>query len=350
MSFTNEKLLSIGTDRSLFEDGSAVRLRQAEYAKERAEVHIIVFELHGARNREGRVRPLETVIAPNCWAYSTRSRSKFLYPFDAIRLGRFIAEKRGINRITCQDSSLTAMAGVSLKKRFGVPLEIQIHEDIGSPHYGYSLTNRIRKALALSYLPQADAIRVVSERIKKYLVELAIDASKITVRPIAVDTQKIQSALVIEGADLHKKYPQFDKIILMASRLEKEKNIPLALRAWHEVAKRFPRAGLIIVGRGSMRAALARQVSVLGLEGKVVFEDWADHERLISYFKTTDLFLNVSLFEGYGMTLVEARAAGCVVVSTDVGVAREMGASIIAWDSADIAEKISVALGAPAGL
>ena len=61
---------------------------------------------------------------------------------------------------------------------------------------------------------------------------------------------------------------------------------------------------------------------------------------LISYYKTADLFLNTSLFEGYGMTLVEARAAGCKVVSTDVGVAREVGAKIIPYDSEQIAAAI----------
>ena len=33
----------ISTDRKIFEEGSAVRVRQIEYAKEYEEVHIIVF-------------------------------------------------------------------------------------------------------------------------------------------------------------------------------------------------------------------------------------------------------------------------------------------------------------------
>jgi glycosyltransferase involved in cell wall biosynthesis len=40
--------------------------------------------------------------------------------------------------------------------------------------------------------------------------------------------------------------------------------------------------------------------------------------------KTADLFLVTSNYEGYGMTIVEALAAGCTVVSTDVGCAREV--------------------------
>lgn len=317
-----KRLLMISTDRLIFREGSAVRARQAVYAKEWDEVHIIVFA--GKEYSE-------TNISPNCWVYSTRSSAKFLYPFDAIKLGRFIIEKRKITEITCQDSSLTAMAGVSLKKQFNIPLEIQIHEDIGSPYYAKRFSNRVRKILALSYIPKADALRVVSNGIKKYLVEsLKIADSKINVRPIAVNTDWIKKSPIT--ADLHKKYPQFKKIILMASRLEPEKNIELAINSWSEVIKLIPSAGLIIVGSGSQENGLKRLASRLGLDQSVLFESWADQSTLASYYKTADLFLVTSLYEGYGMTLVEAQAAGIKTVSTDVGVAREAGAKIIGWD------------------
>ena len=366
---TSRKLLMISTDRAIFEEGSSVRARQIEHAKQWDEVHIIVFSrrnfqfpISNFQISSNAQNSNESAISSNCWAYSTRSRFKFLYPFDAISLGRFLIEKRGITEITCQDASLTAMTGVSLKKRFALPLEIQIHEDIGSPYYPFNVTNKIRKALALSYIPKADSIRVVSERIKKYLVEtVGIDSAKIGVRPIAVDADSIKSMPIDPSADLHVKYPQFGKIILMASRLEKEKNIPLALEAFKEVLKKIPEAGLVIVGRGSQGLKLKKLARRLGLSvaadsgnaagfnaveqaskpcgsngwnepqagESVVFEDWADKATLVSYYKTADLFLNVSLFEGYGMTLVEAQAAGCKIISTDVGVASEIGVILI---------------------
>lgn len=345
-----KRLLMISTDRKIFQEGSAVRMRQVEYAKQWDEVHIIIFDKTSSSGLRS-----ETVIAPNCWAYSTKSASKFLYPFNAMSLGRFIIEKRGITEITCQDASLTAMAGISLKKQFNIPLEIQVHEDIGSPNFGYNFSNKIRKTLALSYLPKADRIRVVSNRIKEYLVgPLGIDSAKIMVKPIVVDLEKIRSAPIIEDADLHKKYPQFEKIVLMAGRLEKEKNFGLAIRALVEVTRAVPKAGLIIVGDGSEKIKLEKMVANLDVKfqnektlghgtvfnDSIIFEPWTDQPTLISYYKTADLFLNTSLFEGYGMTLVEAQAAGCKIVSTDVGVAREVGATIVGWDEDDVAEGV----------
>jgi glycosyltransferase involved in cell wall biosynthesis len=293
-------------------------VRQTEYAKEWAEVHIVVFS------------PVdfdEDAISGNCWVYPTKSRFKFLRPLDAIRLAKFITKRRGITNITCQDPSFTALVGLSVRKEFGTELELQVHGDIGSPFFAGTPLGRIRKSLALTFLPKADHVRVVSARIKKYLVEhLGLSEEKIEVRPVPVDLEAVKNIPVT--IDLKKTYPQFDKIVLMAGRLEAEKNIALAIRAWKEVVGNC-RAGLVIVGRGSLRRDLEKLVAELDLTGSVVFEDWANKETLVSYYKTADLFLVTSLYEGYGLTLVEAHAAGCKIVSTDVGVAPEVADKIV---------------------
>ena len=336
----------------IFEEGSAVRTRQIEQAKAFEEVHIILFSMKGKAKADNGPWPSSLKISDNCRVYPTDSRSKFLYAYDAIKIGREIVKEREVNEITCQDASLTAMAGVCLKKKFKIPLEIQIHEDFGSPNYAYNLTNRMRRVLAKRYIPQADRVRVVSERVK-YFVEKLLSARPgkgkkdvthplIEVRPIPVDNLWITNTPVL--VDLHRKYRQFDKIVFMASRLEKEKNIQSAIKAWPEVLKVFPKAGLLVVGRGSLLSGLESLVSNLGLSPSVVFEDWADRPTLVSYYKTADLFLNASLFEGYGMTLVEAKAAGCPIVSTDVGVAKEIGATLCGFKPEEMAATIIEAL------
>lgn len=338
MDIPNDKprrLLSIGTDHLLFVDGSAVRARIAGYAKDWDEIHIIV-----STDRTF----VESSIAPNVWIYPTKSKRKALYPLDAIRLGRFIIERRGITEITCQDPFLTAIAGVSLKKQFGLPLELQVHTDIGSPNFTYTIANRVRKALALSYLKRADTIRVVSNRIKDYIAgTISVDPSRITVRPIAVDIERIKNASIT--ADLGEKYPQFDKIALVASRLEPEKRVDLVVSSWPEVLRVIPKAGLVIVGKGSEEQKLRELAKKLGLSGSVIFLPWADQPTLTSYYKTADVFVNTSMFEGYGMTLVEAHAAGLKIVSTDVGVAREVGAAIVDWRPSHVARGIAAVLG-----
>jgi glycosyltransferase involved in cell wall biosynthesis len=45
---------------------------------------------------------------------------------------------------------------------------------------------------------------------------------------------------------------------------------------------------------------------------------------VIPFFKTADIFLHTSNYEGYGMVLVEAAASNCAVVTTDVGIAGDL--------------------------
>jgi glycosyltransferase involved in cell wall biosynthesis len=336
------KLLSIGTDRLLFKEGSAVRARFEQYAKEWDEIHIIVAT-SGSEFKE-------TTIAPNIWVYPTESTVKAMYPLDAARIGRFIIERRGITDITCQDPFLTAIAGTRLQREFKLPLELQLHTDIGSPNYPYTVANKIRKSLALSYLPKADHIRVVSERIKSYLTDkLGIAAEKIEVRPIAVDAARVKTAQIDPAYDLRAKYPQFKKISLVASRLEPEKNVRLAIDAMHLIAEKHPKTGLIICGSGSLAASLKKRALHGPAAKNIVFESWASQQALFSYYKTADVFLVTSLFEGYGMTLVEAQAAGTQIVSTDVGVAPQIaaqnGAVIAPWDAAGYARTLEAVLG-----
>lgn len=312
------KILSVGSDRKLFDPVSAVNQRVRSYA-EATDGYLVLIPGRG-KFPPTRLSPKLRVISLGRW------RAFFWHPREFFDL------------VTAQDPFENGLAAWFLAKRLGARLELQIHTDLFSPYFTrFSLLNKIRIILAKFLLPRASQIRVVSDRIKRGLIEkLKIENSKITTRPIFVDTEKIKNAPI--KTDLHQKYPQFDKIILMASRLTKEKNIELAIAAMPEILKHQPRTGLIIVGSGPEEQKLRLLASSLELSENIIFEGWCDD--LFSYYKTADLFLNTSWYEGYGMTLVEAKAAGCLVVSTDVGVAKEVGATIIPHEDAKIAAQI----------
>lgn len=312
----------ISTDRNIFDPTSAVAQRQIEYAKKYEEVHIIIFT-----NKTFK----ETTLGSNIFIYPTRSNSKLLYVFDALKLGRFIVEKRGIGDVTCQDPFETGLVGALIKNRERVSLEIQIHTDIGSPYFrNFNFLNKIRTTISRYVLARADHVRVVSYRIQEYLSTF-IEPSRIVVRPIAVDVEKMKSALIT--TDLHKKYPQFSKIVLMTSRLEPEKNIGMAIEAFKKVLEKIPTAGLVIVGSGSEMENL-KSIS----PSSVVYEGWQGDTA--TYFKTADLFLNTSWYEGYGIVFKEAEAVGLKMVSTDVGIAKEAGAEIVEFTPESISAGI----------
>ncbi len=312
------KIISIGTDRNLFLKDSHVRARSVEYGSLFDELYFVVFSLKklGLKKEQ---------IAPNVWIYPTNSSLKIFYIKNAVTIARQIYHERNFSPqnvvVTCQDPFETGLVGLKLKKILHTPLHIQIHTDLFNRFFlRDSLLNRIRVYIAKKVLLRADAVRVVSKKIAESLVKKQWFKKTPDVLPIFVDIEKIINAPV--STDLKKKYPQFNFVIFMASRLTKEKNIFLAFRALKSIIQKYPKVGLVVVGEGSQKNTLENFVNGNNLSKNVVFESWQND--LASYYKTADLFLLTSDYEGYGMTIIEAVASHCPVVSTDVGIASDI--------------------------
>ena len=316
----------LSTDRKIFEPTSEVHKRMLGYAEDFEELFIIILGVNMELKVEGKLKYLGL----------TRFRAIFWRPIDKFDL------------VTSQDPFETGLVAQRLAKLTGAQLKLQIHTDLFNPYFKkQSLLNRVRVLIARFLLPRADKIRVVSQRIADSLLPISYKLKATPeVRPIFVDVEKIKNAPI--KTDLHKKYPQFEKIILMASRLTWEKNIGLAIEAMRDANMRMHANNtnrkilLLIVGSGPEEGSLKCKVESLKLVEQIKFEPWSND--LPSYYKTADLFLLTSYYEGYGMTLVEANVAGCKIVSTDVGVAREAKAVIAKLNSVDLSNKIIEAL------
>lgn len=317
------KVLMLSIDKKIFEQDSDVRVRMTEYGQLFDELHIVVYTKRKPQttNHKFQTNHKPQIPNTNVFVYSTNTRFKPFYFREAYKISKKVIEERSVDIITSQDA-FTNKVAIKLKKKFvDIKLQVQIHTDFLSQEFKKeSFKNFFRYLGYVKGVRSADCVRVVSENMKNKLIKhFGIEPSKISVLPIFIDIEKIKNTPIT--ADLHKKYPQFEKIILMVSRLEKEKNIPLAIFAMEEVIKKYPKTGLVIVGDGSEK-------NNLRLNENIVLDGWQNSETIYSYYKTADLFLTTSDYEGYGITIVEALASGLSVLATDVGIAREAGAYI----------------------
>lgn len=300
----------LSSDAGILEVGSVVYKRMREYAGLVDELHIVVLcgKKSGVELHDG-----------NLHIYPTNSEKKLARLTDAYKKAAEIIETRDLNEadslITCQDPFEIGYVGVRLKKRFGIRVQLQVHTDFANKYFSSeSLKNRFRVQLAWLNISRADGVRVVSDRILKSILAKSqnIDAKKISVLPIFVDTEHIKN---VEPIDLKKLFPGFGFYIVMVSRLTHEKQIVWAAEIIKKIRLEHPEVALVVVGDGPLRAQIESFdfVKVVG---------WAKEPA--GYLKGADLFLNTSLYEGYGRTLIEAVAAGVPIVTTDVGVAREV--------------------------
>lgn len=167
-------------------------------------------------------------------------------------------------------------------------------------------------------------------------MDRGINKNKIIIKPIEINTGIFKNTKL--SFNLKDKYKQFKKIILIVSRLESEKNIDGAISAFAIAKNELSDVGLVIVGSGGEMNKLKKLAYNLGIIDSVIFEGWQTD--LLPYYKGADVLLVTSWYEGYGVVFKEAEATNCRVISTDVGIAREVGAVITTWDENDIANNI----------
>lgn len=135
-------------------------------------------------------------------------------------------------------------------------------------------------------------------------------------------------------------------VIGVVSRLEPIKGMDLVVPAFAEVRKRFPDVQLLVVGDGSLRAAMEQQAMALGCDDAVTWAGRQPQEELSQYYSRMDIVLMPSRSEGFGLTAIEAMAHGCVVVASDIGglpeVVRDGVCGLLhrSEDVRDMAEKI----------
>jgi len=305
-------ILVINLDKAIFSKNSASLERLKEYSQLVDKIFVVVWT-------KEKVEPI--VYKDKLYVYPTNSRWRWRYYFDSMKITKNILTNHKVDLLFTQDPFETGLAGYLISKAHKIKLQLQVHTDFLSPYFRQeSIANKLRVILGKILVKKADSLRVVSQRIKRSLVKLKVPAEKIFVLPIFTDINKITATPVKDN--LKNKYLRFNFIILMASRLARVKNIDLAIAAMPEVLKKNPQAGLVIVGSGREEKNILAKIKKLKLSDNVILEPWTNN--LASYYKSADLFLLTSNYEGWGMSIVEAMAVGCPVIMTDVGCAGEL--------------------------
>ena len=166
----------------------------------------------------------------------------------------------------------------------------------------------------------------ISESIRRFAIEVeSAPAQKIAMVHYGIDFAWLSDADVERSrhslrAELGL---EADALLLgMVCRLVEQKGIPYALEALRRIRTQFPRAQLIIAGDGEKADELRRLASALGIADRVHWLGWrSDAADLMAAF---DLLLVPSLWEGFGLVLLEAMARRVPVIASRVGAIPEV--------------------------
>jgi glycosyltransferase involved in cell wall biosynthesis len=113
--------------------------------------------------------------------------------------------------------------------------------------------------------------------------------------------------------------PDWKKTILYAGRLTLEKGVHILVDAMARLRRDGTDVELVIAGDGPYRENLMEQVYARGLQKHVHFMGSVDHAMLVTLYRLSDVAAVPSIYEPFGIAVLEAMAGACPVVASDVG-------------------------------
>jgi glycosyltransferase involved in cell wall biosynthesis len=167
----------------------------------------------------------------------------------------------------------------------------------------------------------ADAVICVSETVRKDLIAFTgLPAQKASLIHNGFDDHRFRvTSDTARLAEIRKKYALPERFILWAGQIDPRKNIARLLMAFDKIRHSVPH-DLVLAGlKGWKAEEELRPIHQLDLQGRVHFTGWVPHDDLPLLYNLADLFVFPSLYEGFGLPLVEAMACGCPVLTADRG-------------------------------
>lgn len=207
------------------------------------------------------------------------------------------------------------------------------------------------KAYVPKSLQRAAHVLTISEATKKDIVkEFGVPASRISVTHLAAGPQFAKPASGQKVAYLKQKYGIEGDYLLAVGTLEPRKNLRTLLEALVTPAGRKLNLPLVVVGGQGWRAEEARElIAKLGLSNRVILTGYVPDEELPALYCGAKLFVFPSVYEGFGIPVVEAMTAGAAVITTKVSAIPEVAGKAARYvdpaNAGELAEVITELLG-----
>lgn len=171
---------------------------------------------------------------------------------------------------------------------------------------------KVRHAIAVS-----EHFFTVSYATKQDLIETyGLDQEKITVVYNGVEFEKYNTPVTPEKIEnVRKKYQLPNRFYLYFGGNRKHKNIPNIIKAYALLSKEIrSEVKLVITNKSLDLVSLAKE---LNIEEDVCFTSFIDEEDKIALYQMAEVSVFISLYEGFGIPVIESMAAGTPVITSN---------------------------------
>jgi glycosyltransferase involved in cell wall biosynthesis len=224
-----------------------------------------------------------------------------------------------------------------------IPHIMVVHDIIPKlfPSYLNNWRKKLYQRLTEKAIRNNDKIIAVSHRTEKDLIQhLGIDPKKIGVCHVSIDEIYRKEVFSERSEKVLRKYQIDPGYIYSGGGLEMRKNTESVLRAYKILSDEAGRFGklpkLVISGRLMPKLAplitdIEQLVEGLELRDRVILLDYVPQEDLPALYKSALMFVYPSLYEGFGLPVLEAMSQGTPVITSKTSSLPEVGCDAVLY-------------------
>lgn len=204
------------------------------------------------------------------------------------------------------------------------------------------------KTLLPRSIKRAEKIITVSQNEREKIINFyKIPPEKVDFAYNGVDYEKFAKEFSKEEKEgIRQKYNLPQKFLLYVGTFQPRKNIPTLIKAFNIFSKKHNQKNLKLVLAGNKKARnfdkrIDKMIERYQLQGKIIFPGWIDEEDKPILLQSAQCFVFPSLYEGFGIPIVEAMAAGIPVISSNASCLPEVGKDVVLYADPQNAEEFS---------
>jgi glycosyltransferase involved in cell wall biosynthesis len=210
------------------------------------------------------------------------------------------------------------------------PMVVTVHDLIQlfyPPRDRPHLARFYLRLMIRSTLRRARRVITVSRTSRRDLINLfAADPERLMVVANGVDPGLAVRPAKEELEQLKAHYGLKTPLILVVANDKPHKNLDMVLRAYHLAVRKHRVPGqLVFLGGAEAGGRLGARAEVLGLGNRVRLLGRVPRAHLHAMYHMSAVLIHVSLYEGFGLPVLEAMCAGLPVITSNLGAMRELG-------------------------
>jgi glycosyltransferase involved in cell wall biosynthesis len=178
----------------------------------------------------------------------------------------------------------------------------------------------LKKGVATRFLyrQQVDAVVAISKGVYDALFAADVPATQLQIIPSGINTARFtQDPQVRAQIRQSFGFAEHETVVLSVGALVERKAHHTLLHAAHQLKEQGLHLRYIICGEGNLRSKLEAETHTRGLNAEVCFAGF--YNDMSTVFAAADVFVHVPLWEGLGVAVMEAMAAGVPVIASRVG-------------------------------